>query len=388
MTQTSLTVTISNVATSQHPIGSVNVTIPDGFTGVGSPSISAVPSGKSWTATLNGAVIQLRSAMGSQISPGESVSVTFAATTPCPEGVYNLGLQVKQSNDFNGQGNDIVSGPATVGFTVNGGCTPAGHHLAFGQQPTDIFSDATMTPTVTVRVEDATNALVTGFSGTVSLAFGSNPGGSTLIGGGPVAVSGGIATFPALTAVQAATGTISGYTLIATSDPAVTSATSSAFAVTGQSVFCEFETCTATSGNFNNPTAAENWIGKVTIETGDCPDTSCFVTAYEEATCPESFTCKTDLFVYVPPVNEQGLIVVQIICHSSICPNTGVPGGTDPVYKQLDNGDVIVLERCHNSPPSGEDLVQGCITEIIRNRPGHTIYTIVLPAAGDPKIFK
>ena len=388
-TQTSLTVTIGSVASSQHPVGSANVSIPAGFTGVGSPSISAAPAGKSWTATLNGSIIELRSAASSQLAPGESVSVTFTATTPCPEGVYNFGLQVKQSNEFNGQGNDIVSGPPVVGFTVSGGCdpTPTGDHLAFGQQPSDFLAGQEMAPAVTVRVEDASNNLVTDFNGTISLAFGSNPDGSVLFNSGPVGVSGGIATFPNLGVNKPTLGTITGYTLVASSDPALATATSVPFAITGMSDICELETCTANTGSLSGATSSDNWIGRVTLDAGQCLDTSCYLTAYEETTCPEGFTCQTNLFVFIPPSNQTGLTTVQIACDSSICPVTGPPGGSGKLFKQLDNGDVVVLERCHNSPPSGEDLTHGCITEITRNRPGDTIFTIVLPE-GDPKIFK
>ncbi|MGH2785130.1 MAG: hypothetical protein ACRDJ1_07695 [Actinomycetota bacterium] len=388
-TQTSLTVTISAVPSSQSPVGSANVSIPAGFTGIGSPSISAVPAGKSWTATLSGSTIQLRSAASSQLAPGQSVSVTFTATTPCPEGVYNFGLQVKQSNDFNGQGNDIVSGPPVVGFTVNGGCTPTptGDHLAFGQQPSDFLAGQEMSPAVTVRVEDASNNLVTDFTGTISLAFGTNPDGSVLFNSGPSTVSGGIATFPNLGVNKPTLGTISGYTLIASSSPALTTATSTPFAITGMSDLCELETCTANTGDLNAGTAADNWIGRVTLDAGECTDTSCYLTAYEVGTCPEGFVCETNLFVFIPPSNQTGLTTVQITCDTTICPNVGPPGAGEPVFKQLDNGDVVELPRCHFSPPAAEDLTYGCISEIIRTRPGDTIFTILLPE-GDPAIFK
>lgn len=386
-TQTSLTVTITDVPTSQHPVGSANVTVPSGFSGVGTPSISAAPSGKTWTATLVGSTIQLRSTSGSQLAPGESVSVTFTATTPCPEGVYNFGLQVKQSNDFNGQGNDIVSGPATLGFTVNGGCTPAGNHLAFGQQPSDFLAGQEMAPAVTVRVEDASNNLVTGFVGTVSLSFGTNPDGSVLFNSGPVAVAGGVATFPNLGVNKPTLGTISGYTLVASSSPSLAPATSNPFAITGMSDICELETCTANTGDLNAGTAADNWIGRVTLDAGECVDTSCYLTAYEVAACPEGYVCETNLFVFIPPSNQTGLTTVQITCDTTICPNVGPPGAGEPVFKQLDNGQVVELPRCHFSPPAAEDLTYGCISEIVRTRPGDTVFTILLPE-GDPAIFK
>ena len=383
----SVPITIVITKTRNGPaLGSADLILPAELLVV-SVADPVVPAGKDWTASASGQTVQLRNpgeGSENQLVSGQSVAVTITVDAACIPPRAPVDITAKPTNDFSGTttliGDDL---PYFIG------CNPPGAtHLAFGQQPTDSISAAAITPAVTVRVEDASNNLVTSFSGTVSLSLGSNPGGSSLFGADPVTVSGGIATFPDLAVIQAATGTVSGYTLVATSSPALTSATSSAFAVTGQSAFCEFVTCTASSGNFNNVSASETWIGRVSIDTGDCPDESCFVTAYEENTCPEGFDCKTDMFVFIPPVNEQGLIQVQIICHSSVCPNTGPPGGTDPVFKQLENGTVIELHRCHNAPPSGEDLVQGCITEIIRNRPGHTIYSIVLPAAGDPKMFK
>jgi len=382
----SATFKITSIPRTGSPLGSANLTLPSELVIVGAPTDPVVPAGKDWTAAVNGQTIELRNpGSGSEntLSNGESVSVTVALSVGCIPPRAPVTVEVKSSNDFSG---NLLVGD-NLPYLLQ--CVlPVADHLAFDQQPSDVISASTMTPPVTVRVEDSSNNLLTSFSGTVSLALGANPGSSTLAGGDPVSVVNGVATFGALQVVQSSTGTISGYTLVATSSPAVTSATSAPFAVTGQSMFCEFVTCTASSGNFSAPSATENWIGKVDVPTGDCPDTSCYVTAYLESGCPEGFTCQSDVFVFIPPVNETGLITVQIVCHSSLCPNTGPPGNNQPLFKVLANGDVVVLDRCHNSPPSGEDLVQGCITEIIRNRPGHTLFTIVLPTAGDPGIFK
>jgi hypothetical protein len=182
-------------------------------------------------------------------------------------------------------------------------------------------------------------------------------------------------------------GTVTGHTLVATSDPSVTSATSGAFAVTGMSSDCEFVLCTGNSGNLSNASSSDNWIGKVEVDTGECPEHPCLLTVYEQETCPEGFICKSNLLTFIPPANAEGLTTVTIACDTTICPNVGPPGGGEPIYKVLENGTVVVLDRCHNSPPSGEDLTNGCIVEIIRTRPGDTIYTIMLPE-GDPAIFK
>ena len=80
-----------------------------------------------------------------------------------------------------------------------------------------------------MAVEDASGNVETGDNATkVTLAIGTNPGGGTLTGGAAVTVASGIATFAGLSINKAGTG----YTLTATSSPAYTAATSSAFNIT------------------------------------------------------------------------------------------------------------------------------------------------------------
>ena len=81
-------------------------------------------------------------------------------------------------------------------FTITPG---AANHLAFVQGPSNTVAGATMTPAVTVAVEDASGNVETGDSSTaVALNIGTNPSGGTLTGGGSVTASAGIATFPGL----------------------------------------------------------------------------------------------------------------------------------------------------------------------------------------------
>jgi hypothetical protein len=65
---------------------------------------------------------------------------------------------------------------------------------------------------MTVQAEDSSGKLITSFNGTVTVALGSNPGGSTLGGTLTMTASGGVATFSGLTLNKAA----SDYTLVAT----------------------------------------------------------------------------------------------------------------------------------------------------------------------------
>jgi hypothetical protein len=148
----------------------------------------------------------------------------------------------------------VVSGVATftalsinktgTGYTLSATSTPAytsatsaafniipgaPTQLAFLQGPSSAIAGADITPAVTVAVEDAFGNVETGdITTTVGLAIGTNPGGGTLTGGTAVAVVGGIATFTGLWINKVGTG----YTLSATSTPAYTSATSSAFNIT------------------------------------------------------------------------------------------------------------------------------------------------------------
>ena len=101
--------------------------------------------------------------------------------------------------------------------------------LAFVQGPSNTAAGATITPAVTVAVEDANGNIETSDNATqVSLAIGANPAGGTLSGGSAVTVASGIATFSGLSIDTAGTG----YTLTASSTPSYTGATSAPFNIT------------------------------------------------------------------------------------------------------------------------------------------------------------
>ena len=99
--------------------------------------------------------------------------------------------------------------------------------LAFGTQPANTQAGSTISPAVTVRIEDANGILVTTDTRNVSLAISANPAGGTLSGTATVAAVGGVATFSNLSINNAGTG----YTLAASAS-GLTSATSGAFNIT------------------------------------------------------------------------------------------------------------------------------------------------------------
>ena len=111
--------------------------------------------------------------------------------------------------------------------------------LAFIKGPSNAAAGATISPAVTVAVEDANgNVETTDNATTVSLAIGTNPGGGTLTGGSAVTVASGVATFSGLSINDAGTG----YTLTASSTPSYTAATSTAFNITNGTTSTDWTT--------------------------------------------------------------------------------------------------------------------------------------------------
>ncbi|HZI22909.1 MAG TPA: hypothetical protein VFD76_10345, partial [Gemmatimonadales bacterium] len=99
--------------------------------------------------------------------------------------------------------------------------------LAFGTEPGTTVAGHQISPAVKVRALDALGNLVPGFTGSVSIALGSNPVGGTLSGTTPITAVGGVATFFDLSLDKTGTG----YTLMA-SAPGFAPVTSTAFDIT------------------------------------------------------------------------------------------------------------------------------------------------------------
>ncbi|MGD0089090.1 MAG: kelch repeat-containing protein, partial [Planctomycetota bacterium] len=104
----------------------------------------------------------------------------------------------------------------------------AASKLAFGQQPATTFAGASITPALTVLVQDALGITVTSNGDLITLAIGTNPSGGTLSGTTTVAAVNGVATFSGLSINNFGNG----YTLAA-SDGTLTGATSNAFNIIG-----------------------------------------------------------------------------------------------------------------------------------------------------------
>ena len=137
------------------------------------------------------------------VQPGDAVTVTFPVLSSATAGQVPFATQVKQSNDFSGEGNDFLRAAADP--VVHLGSGPA-RTLDVVRQPTTIQgsdesagtgSQAVLTTCVTVRALDQLGNLATSFTGSVTLTpsdatMGLKLGGSTTVAASAVA---GVATF-------------------------------------------------------------------------------------------------------------------------------------------------------------------------------------------------
>jgi hypothetical protein len=133
--------------------------------------------------------------------------------------------------------------PGYAPFTIN--AAAAATKLAFVQQPSNATTGATITPAVTVAVEDANGNTVTSDTSTVTLTLSSG----TFAGGSNTATASavnGVATFGGLVI-----NTAGSYTLAA-SDGSLTGATSNSFTISaGNSIYVDFNSGAASfTSNF------------------------------------------------------------------------------------------------------------------------------------------
>jgi hypothetical protein len=193
---TAFTFTITNEASTQQ-LGSLEVTKPAAFTitaASASKGIESVTATHVLVTTLT-------------LPPGGATSFTVRATAPCAAETYHWGIQVKQSNDFNGTGNTFSIAKKTAKaltgtVSATGGCfvafLPTNEPKSTVRTATVLSGfDSTGAP-VEAGVYTPSGTLAATFSGTVTVTL--YPAGAKLSGGSSVnaTASGGVATFPSL----------------------------------------------------------------------------------------------------------------------------------------------------------------------------------------------
>ena len=225
VTTTGLTAATSSAITvTAGPVSALQSTVS------ASPAAIAASAGAT-TSTIS---VAARDAFGNPVA-----GVTVALVT---SGSGNVLTQPSGVTDATGAAtgtlSSTVAASKSVSATVNGiavvqtagvTVTPAAaSQLVFTTQPTSISAGSAITPAVVVAVQDAFGNLATGFAGSVTIAIATNPGAGTLAGTTTVAVAAGTATFGDLGIDKAGAG----YTLQASTVPALPVATSTAFDVT------------------------------------------------------------------------------------------------------------------------------------------------------------
>ncbi len=240
------TFTVTNEATTQT-LGSVQVTAPSGFVVTGAATVT----GGTTSYTPDSALFLY---LG--LSAGQSATLVVDATAPCGSETSAWATEAKQSNQFNGSGNEFVLDPASVPLlaaTVTGNCSLA---FASGGQPASTVVGQPITSGfdsagtgITVDILDGNGDPATTSTAAISLTIppDANPGSGTLSGTTTVDAIGGVATFPAGSPTTSSPGpsigaTGSGYALVATS-PGITSATSGYFDIWGELQPCSTAPC-------------------------------------------------------------------------------------------------------------------------------------------------
>jgi hypothetical protein len=228
MTIANFTVTLRNDTRTQE-LGSANVTPPAGFTIVPTPSTPSVDRGN-LIAPLADGTQQLRNL---NLAPGESVTLTLDLRLPCPSGSYAWTMSAKQSNDYNGTGNDltnpspsartnVVSGACALRFVA--GATPAGAAKNL-QIRADAYQPDSLDLVSVEAVDGRTPALaqrLTWFTGAIALALGDTAYPGQLVQSGPISAGAGVASFSTLSITAAGVYTLRASTSaggFATGDP-------------------------------------------------------------------------------------------------------------------------------------------------------------------------
>ena len=242
-----MTLTLKTTLTSQsnQNLGSVNITVPSGY--VATP----ISLDRGSFSVLSTGQIALR---GLNALPGVPVNLRMTVRLPCPRGASAWGIDAKQSNDFNGTGNDLTTPQAADrSTTIASEC-----RLHFVNEPAgatvttkitsvpfrEVDENSVPEPAVTVEALDgrATGAQVLDwFTGPVSLV---RTDGGAASGASANAVA-GVASFPSLQITSA------GFFFLRASTTAgfVAGPTSPQFPITDKKADCKPNQCTDTIGS-------------------------------------------------------------------------------------------------------------------------------------------
>src|SRR5205823_1279815 len=150
--------------------------------------------------------------------------------------------------------------------------------LVFGVQPSTPTAGAVIAPAVQITAQDGNGNTATGFTGSITVAIGTNPSTGTLSGTKTEAAVAGVATFAGLSIDKAGTG----YTLTATGAGSTTSAAFNITAGTATQLVFSVQPSTTVAGaaiapdvqvtaQDGNGNTATGFTGNVTVAIGTNP---------------------------------------------------------------------------------------------------------------------
>jgi len=258
------TVTVTSVS-SQQTLGSANITVPAGYVvsnlSVDRGDVSTLPSGQLALRNLDA-------------QPNVPVNLSMTLRLPCTSGASSWTIQAKQSNDFNGTGNDLTQPKPAPSTTVIGACK-----LIFAGQPAGATTStairtAAFDPTsaaVTVRAVDGRTSgaqVLDWFTGPISLA---RTDAGTLAGGAATNAVAGEASFPALQITSAGFFRLRPAT---TAAGFATAEASAQFPITDQKADCKPNQCTDTIGH-TTLTGTTSQTGLLLLSDNVAPEPTC-----------------------------------------------------------------------------------------------------------------
>jgi hypothetical protein len=196
-------------------------------------STATVPPGNAGSVTT--IVVQARDAFGNNLTTGGSV---VAATVTGENAAAVVTVVDNLDGTYTGTYTPVTTGTDSLTITLDaieiGGSpytsvvTAGGAvQLGFLVEPADVVAGVQLVD-VQVAVQDAAGNTVPTAAASITLALGNNPAGGMLSGQTTINTIMGVATFSGLSIDKSGAG----YTLVATSAPALTQATSVAFNVT------------------------------------------------------------------------------------------------------------------------------------------------------------
>jgi hypothetical protein len=208
-----VTFNVHNESGSNTTLGSLNLDMPSGIT----LHLPVGAAGDPITGTSTSTQLQLRNL---NLAPGGSYAAHFTIAAPSVCGTVQWHVAAKQSNDFNGSGNDYqLKQSSGLTSLITNGC-----HLAWIYQPASAdqsvpITDTAFTPTdqslpnvhnVAVEVQDASNNPINLNTGTATLSvsgsFDACGTCSPTFTGGSATFQNGRATFPTFQSAYTGTG--------------------------------------------------------------------------------------------------------------------------------------------------------------------------------------